>query len=471
MIKKIYVIANPASGIAEDALGKITRALDRHGLSYRLDTAKTPPEAYELAKNVDPTQYDALAVYGGDGTVIAVYKAVYDKRLPVIILPGGTANVLARELRLTNIDAIIKMVAEDHYIIRYHDIALANNQPLVLNLHFGGWAEALKSTPATVKRLLGKLAYYISALKMAVEVEAEPYRLTIDNHDIAEDAYTVIIANAGYQNVAGVSLWPKAHGRGQLQVAIVKSKRITDLWRWYIRRLVGAGDQKVIATYQAQSVVVHQAPPEMIFDDDHMTTRLPLAIMPSPAAVMAIAPARAAGGPLRTTWQKLLLAGFRAGDHLARIFTGRAGGRFSHVGPGLYLGGQLGPTGFQELIDWGVTGIISMRTSQPLAVPKGLKLLHLPTTDWEPPSLEALQQGVKFINEQIKSGGAVYVHCRLGEGRGPGMAAAYLISRGMRTVDAIGHLQRYRPFARPNARQIRQLARFEEDCRKQQNPE
>lgn len=465
MIKNLYVIVNPYSGIAEDAAGIITQALAKYDFSYKLATVKTPPEAYELARAVDSANYDALAVYGGDGTVIAVYKAIHNKRLPVIILPGGTANVLARELGLTDINDIIRMVAEDHYVIRYHDIALANEKPLVLNLHFGGWADALKQTPSAAKKVVGQLAYYYSAFKVVAQLQSQSYRLTIDNHTITEQAYAVIIANAGYQNAMGVPLWPKAHGRGQLQVAIVRRKKFAALARWYIRRLAGAGDQKVIATFQAKNVTVLGAPAEMIFDDERMSAKFPLEIKPSPAAVMVIAPARPYGGIIKSAQQKVQLLLYRASDHIIRNFSGRAGSRFSHVGPGLYLGGQLGPAGFKELLDWGVTGIVSMRRSKPLAVPKGLQLLHLPTTDWEPPSLDALHQGVQFIEEHINKGGAVYVHCRLGEGRGPSMAAAYLISRGMRTVDAISHLQRYRPFARPNSRQIRQLARFEEACR------
>ncbi|HSH31353.1 MAG TPA: dual specificity protein phosphatase, partial [Candidatus Saccharimonadales bacterium] len=66
----------------------------------------------------------------------------------------------------------------------------------------------------------------------------------------------------------------------------------------------------------------------------------------------------------------------------------------------------------------------------------------------------------QFIAEQIRAGGAVYIHCRLGEGRGPTVAAAYLISQGMRPEDALAHLRRFRPFARPNKKQVRQLIRF-----------
>ena len=141
--------------------------------------------------------------------------------------------------------------------------------------------------------------------------------------------------------------------------------------------------------------------------------------------------------------------------------------RYSHVAPGIYLGGKVTPRVFPTFKRWGVTGVVSMRTSRPPRTPDGIETLWLPTTDWTPPSLDAFASGVKFIKRKLKQNGAVYIHCQLGEGRGPSMAAAYLIAQGFTVDEAITRLVKYRPMVRPNAAQLKRLAEWQELCNKQ----
>ncbi len=78
------------------------------------------------------------------------------------------------------------------------------------------------------------------------------------------------------------------------------------------------------------------------------------------------------------------------------------------------------------------------------------------------PSIDSLQKGVDFIRKHVKAGDAVYVHCRHGRGRGPSMAAAYLIAEhGMTTKQAIDHLITVRPMTDILKNQKKRLKEFE----------
>jgi protein-tyrosine phosphatase len=90
-----------------------------------------------------------------------------------------------------------------------------------------------------------------------------------------------------------------------------------------------------------------------------------------------------------------------------------------------------------------------------------MKVLHLPTPDQQPPKLSDLAKGAKFIAEEIQEGGKVYVHCAHGEGRGPSMVIAYLISTGMTYEDGYEQVRKVRRFIRPTSTQIQQLKEFE----------
>ncbi len=66
----------------------------------------TPTEAAghatELAREAVAAGADLILVLGGDGTINEVANGMIPSRVPLGILPGGTANVLANELGLGN---------------------------------------------------------------------------------------------------------------------------------------------------------------------------------------------------------------------------------------------------------------------------------------------------------------------------------------------------------------------------------
>ncbi len=151
-------------------------------------------------------------------------------------------------------------------------------------------------------------------------------------------------------------------------------------------------------------------------------------------------------------------------DYIARKLTGIPVMRYSKITPNLFLGGQYGMKAAETFRINGITAIVNMRLH---SIHTGTKVfpdvtvLHLPTVDWTPPSIENLKKGVAFIDEEIKGGGRVYIHCKYGKGRGPSMVIAYLISTGMVYKDALELVQKVRPFAQPNRVQEQQLLEFE----------
>lgn len=152
-------------------------------------------------------------------------------------------------------------------------------------------------------------------------------------------------------------------------------------------------------------------------------------------------------------------------DHSWRNIFGLPQANKSEITPQLYLGGQYRHIGTYRLKRLGITGIINMRIT-PYHSPHRIsfaKILHLPTTDQHAPTLTQLKKGVQFIQEEIKNGGKVYIHCRLGEGRGPTMTLAYLISTGMTYDDAFSLVKSIRPFINPTTVQIHRLKELEKE--------
>lgn len=161
-------------------------------------------------------------------------------------------------------------------------------------------------------------------------------------------------------------------------------------------------------------------------------------------------------------------------DHRYRKMTGLPSQKRSEITPQLFVGGQYSNHGLEKLHTLQFTAVVNMRTTASdtlLAKVKdfGLAYLHLPTKDLHAPTMEHLEQGVAFITTQLKGGGKVYVHCRGGEGRGPTMAIAYLMSTGMTYEDAFATVQSVRSFIRPTRVQRERLKEFESKLRAAEN--
>lgn len=153
----------------------------------------------------------------------------------------------------------------------------------------------------------------------------------------------------------------------------------------------------------------------------------------------------------------------RTADHLYRHLTGLPFLMYSEITPNLYLGGQYYSQALHNIKAIGITSIVSMR-ERPISELKGfqhIKTLHLSTKDLQAPTLENLEKGTAFIKKEIEAGGKVYVHCHLGEGRGPSMVIAYLMSTGLLFEDALTLVKKIRPFIRPTKPQIARLKELE----------
>ena len=145
-----------------------------------------------------------------------------------------------------------------------------------------------------------------------------------------------------------------------------------------------------------------------------------------------------------------------------RVFRGAPLRSYSEVLPGLWVGGQHFLRGVKTMRRQGITAIVNLRT-WPNDEDRRRELDHylwLPTTDHTPPSMEDVQRGIDFIQEQIDAGRQVYVHCRAGVGRAPTMTAFYLVSKGMTPEEAWTTIRKVRPFIYPTPIQLAHVREF-----------
>ena len=76
----------------------------------------------------------------------------------------------------------------------------------------------------------------------------------------------------------------------------------------------------------------------------------------------------------------------------------------------------------------------------------GMQQLHVPTTDFTPPSLADTQRALAFLAEAERSGGSAYVHCKAGRGRSVCIVLAHLVvAHGLTPQQADEQVRAKRP--------------------------
>jgi len=168
---------------------------------------------------------DLVMVWGGDGTMIGVAEALVGSGVPLGILPGGTGNLLARNLGIP-LDlggAVATAYDGRNRTIDLLDVALGDGQRRVSAVMSGaGWDAEMMAAPEASKRRLGWGAYAIEGARGVVRAKPMQLRISVDGGPEQRiSGRTVLIANVGML-VAGLVLVPGASpDDGLLDVLVI----------------------------------------------------------------------------------------------------------------------------------------------------------------------------------------------------------------------------------------------------------
>jgi diacylglycerol kinase (ATP) len=206
--KHICFIINPASGKQEPILSLIDKTLDNTGIDWDVFVTKRDKGAGEIAAELVGAT-DLIAVYGGDGGVTEVASVLQGSKTPMAIIPGGTANVMARELEIPlETTAAITLLANNENELRSIDMGRFNGQPFLLRVNMGIMADMVLQADRNLKNSIGQLAYRITAMKTIASAEPTNYHLEIDGVTFEETGVSLTVTNSGHVGVGDFALQP-----------------------------------------------------------------------------------------------------------------------------------------------------------------------------------------------------------------------------------------------------------------------
>ena len=200
-MQKIMLIINPTSG-GEKALD-YKEKLESKAKKYfeQVDTRITQKaqDATNLATEASLEHYDAVLVFGGDGTVNEVISGIAERGyIPKLaIIPGGTGNLITKLLEINqDIDGAIDEL--DFNSTNKIDIGKSNGNYFGYIFSIGSLPEAIHNVGIEDKTKFGMFAYAINTMKSVVTDQAFNIQVETENGNYIGEASHVLVLLTNY---------------------------------------------------------------------------------------------------------------------------------------------------------------------------------------------------------------------------------------------------------------------------------
>jgi diacylglycerol kinase (ATP) len=187
--RRAAVIYNPvARALSRNRplLESVPDTLASLGIEAHLVPTTAPGSAGVQARQEIVAGCDLIIAAGGDGTINEVIDGMLHSNVPLAILPGGTANVLARELNLPRhlTHAALQLASLKPCRIATGVLKVDGtpSRSFVCMTGAGLDAEIVYRLNLDLKAIAGKLAYYVGGFSQVLRPITE-FRVNIDGRD------------------------------------------------------------------------------------------------------------------------------------------------------------------------------------------------------------------------------------------------------------------------------------------------
>ncbi len=301
--KRVQVIINPAAGQDQPILKELNAAFSEAKIDWDVSITKKAGDGQELAREALDAGVELVAVNGGDGTVAEVATGLIGSAVPLAILPGGTANVMAVELGIpSDLTAACALLINPEAIHRSVDMgrfkaeqgqAESEGRAFLLRASLGFEAEMVEGAKRELKDRIGVLAYAFSALQSIADPPVARYRLNLDGEQVETQGLACIIANSGTMGAQGLFLVPEIDvSDGLLDVVVVTRSDLPALVALAASVMGGSETRPALQHWQVRRVEVHSDPPQMVQVDGEILESQDVEISVLPQAVKILVPQR-----------------------------------------------------------------------------------------------------------------------------------------------------------------------------------
>ncbi|WP_432892067.1 diacylglycerol/lipid kinase family protein [Kribbella sp. CA-245084] len=230
--RRAAVIVNPIKVDDEEFRRTVESALAERGYAdpLWLETTEDDP-GVGMARQAVDERVDLVLVAGGDGTVRVVCAELAGSDIPAAVLPGGTGNLLARNLGISlELDVALQELLDgseqriDSVLIKGDELP---DDRFVVMAGLGLDAAIIEDAPDDLKKRVGWAAYVVSTLKNLNHPFVHVEIIVDDKPPVRRRARTVVIGNVGTLQ-ANIPLFPDATpDDGQIDAVVLAPRRIS----------------------------------------------------------------------------------------------------------------------------------------------------------------------------------------------------------------------------------------------------
>ena len=286
----IEVIYNPVAGIR--TAGKIERIrafLASKKFEFRIRQTKGIGDAVLMAREAAAREAQAVVAVGGDGTIHEVANGLAGFQTPMLIVPGGTGNVFARELNLpASPDGCLSLLTEGKIISV--PLGMANNRYFVLLGSAGFDAEVLERMSHRQKNYLGLSAYLLAGACYFFFRKHPPLWLDFPNRERVEAQTAFIVRGKKYGG--NVTIAPNGNIEGNtFQTVLLLRKGKWAMTKFVINLLLGRhARSRQVLIREATSVTIRSSIPSAAQVDGEYLGPLPVHFTMSDTFLRIIVP-------------------------------------------------------------------------------------------------------------------------------------------------------------------------------------
>ena len=297
---RTYVVLNPVAGVSEPGVvrQKIESALAGRDIPFEVyeTTGQEEEDIRQLVRKAVKQGFKLFISAGGDGTLSSVIDGLVGTELPLVIIPTGTWNALARALDIPlQIDPAVELVFQEH-TIQTIDAMDVGGRYFVLSVSAGVGALTMKDVERQDKRRFGKLADLWKAVAEVLEFRAYQFEVKIDGKLTKFRAAELMVANASILGIKSLQLDPNIRmDDGKLNVCRIYANSVTDYLQLAVSML--RRDQKrnwnVLCVEAQEEVEIRARERLPVQGDGDLIGQLPVTVKIRPKAIQVVTPVHA----------------------------------------------------------------------------------------------------------------------------------------------------------------------------------
>jgi diacylglycerol kinase (ATP) len=200
-VPRVLLITNPAAARTRaSAVDVLMRAFAGAGWSAEVLATGGQGDARRIAAEGVTQGMDIVAVFGGDGTTMQAAAALVGTDVALGVIPGGTGNLLAGNLRIPSAPAraVRALITARPKLFDLGRVQRPDGEHFFAVACGAGYdARIMAETLGEHKRRWGMAAYVATTLRLVREIRSTDHVITIDGVVYDANAAMVLVANCG----------------------------------------------------------------------------------------------------------------------------------------------------------------------------------------------------------------------------------------------------------------------------------